>query len=137
MRKAKQISVSLENRPGRLAHLCRCLAERNINIIAISVAETTEQGVVRLIVDKPASALKMLDECGPMTYAETDVLLVDLPNRVGALTKLADKLAAKRVNVSFVYGSAGPGGKKSYIVVGTPNVEKAARALGNPLRSRK
>ena len=137
MRKAKQISVSLENRPGRLAHLCKCLAEIKINIIAISVAETTEQGVVRLIVDKPTSALKMLDECGPMTYAETDVLLVDLPNRVGALTKLADKLAAKRVNVSFVYGSTGLAGKKSYIVVGTPNVEKAARALGNALRSRK
>ena len=129
MRKVKQISVSLENKPGRLAHFCGCLADKKINIIAISVAEITEQGVVRMVVDKPASALKMLDKCCPLTYAETDVLLVDLPNRVGALAKLVDKLAAKKVNVNFVYGSTCPGGKKSHIVVGTPNIEAAAKAL--------
>ena len=129
MRKVKQISVSLENKPGNLAHFCGCLADRNINIIAISVAETTEQGVVRMVVDKPSAALKMLDEYCPLTYAETDVLLVDLPNKVGALTKLADKLAAKRVNVNFVYGSTGPGGKKSYIVIGAANIKTVAKAL--------
>jgi len=133
MKKAKQISVSLENKPGRLAHFCGCLAERNINIIAISVAETTEQGVIRMVVDKPAGALKMLNEYCPLTYTETDVLLVDLPNEVGALAKLANKLAAKRVNVSFVYGSTGLGAKKSCIVIGAANVDAAARAL----RSRK
>jgi len=129
MRKAKQISVSLENKPGRLAHFCGCLADRNINIIAISVAETTEQGAVRMVVDKPASALKMLNECCPLTYTETDVLLADLPNEVGALAKLANKLAAKRINVNFVYGSIGLGGKKSYIVIGAANVDAAVRAL--------
>lgn len=129
MRKTKQISVSLANKPGRLAHFCRCLADKKVNIIAISVAETTEQGVVRMVVDKPSAALKMLDECCPMTYAETNVLLVDLPNRVGALASLAEKLAAKKVNVNFVYGSTGPAGKRTYIVVGTANIAAAARAL--------
>ena len=133
MRKAKQISVSLENRPGSLARFCQYLAQKKINIIAISVAETSEQGVVRVVVDKPAPALKAIAECGPMTCAQTDVLLIDLPNRVGALGKMVDKLAAKRINVDFVYGSTGLAGGKSYIVVGAPNIESVARAI----RSRK
>jgi len=131
MKKAKQISVSLENKPGRLAHFCGCLAERNINIIAISVAEATEQGVVRMVVDKPANALKILNEYCPLTYTETDVLLVELPNEVGALAKLVDKLAAKRINVNFVYGSMGLGAKKSCIVIGAINIDAAVRALQN------
>ena len=133
MRKAKQISVSLENRPGRLASLCRCLADGKINIIAISVAETTEQGVVRMVVDKPEAALKKIAECGTMTCSETDVLLVDLPNKVGVLAELAAKLASKRVNVNFVYGSTGTRGGKANIVVGATNIKNAAKAL----RSRK
>jgi len=129
MKKAKQISVSLANKPGRLAHFCGCLAERNINIIAISVAEATEQGLVRMVVDKPANALKMLNEYCPLTYSQTDVLLVELPNEVGALAKLADKLTARRININFVYGSTGLGAKKSYIVVGASNINAAAKAL--------
>ena len=131
MRKAKQISVSLENKPGRLARFCKCLADSNVNIIAISVAETTEQGVVRIVVDKPAAALKTIAACGPMTCAETHVLLLDLSDRVGALAKMANKLAAKRINVDFVYGSTGGAGRKSCIVVGAPNIEAGARALRN------
>ncbi|MHC4463820.1 MAG: ACT domain-containing protein [Planctomycetota bacterium] len=133
MRKAKQISVCLENKPGRLARFCQCLAKRKVNIIAISVAETTEQGVVRMVVDKPAVALKTIAECGPMTCAQTDVLLVDLPNKVGVLGELAAKLASKRVNVNFVYGSTGTRGGKTSIVVGATNIKSAAKAL----RSRK
>ena len=133
MRTAKQISVCLENKPGRLAGLCKCLAQTKINIIAISVAETTEQGVVRMVVDKPAAALKAIAECGPMTCAQMDVLLVDLPNKVGVLAELAARLASKRINVNFVYGSTGEGRGKTNIVVGTPNIKSAARAI----RSRK
>ena len=129
MRKAKQISVCLENRPGKLTGLCKCLAQKKINIIAISVAETTEQGVVRMVVDKPAAALKAIAECGPMTCAQMDVLLVDLPNKVGVLAELAAKLASKRINVNFVYGSTGEGRGKTNIVVGTPNIKSAAKAI--------
>lgn len=131
MKKAKQISVSLENKPGRLARFCKCLAQRKINIIAISVAETSEQGVVRIVVDKPAAALKTIAECGPMTYTETDVLLIDLPDKVGELAKMTDKLATKRVNVDFVYGSTGLAGGKAYIVVGASNIDAVAKTLRN------
>ena len=129
MKKARQISVCLENKPGRLAHLCGSLAKGGVNIVAISVVETTEQGVVRMVVDNPAKALKLLEQCCAAACAVTDVLLVDLPNKVGALAKMADRLAKRRVNVSFVYGSTGAGGRKANIVVGAPNVAAAAKAL--------
>jgi len=68
-----------------------------------------------------------------MTCAQMDVLLVDLPNKVGVLAELAAGLASKRINVNFVYGSTGTGRGKTNIVVGTPNIKSAAKAI----RSRK
>jgi hypothetical protein len=129
MKKTKQLSVSLENKPGRLAHVCRCLADRKINIIALTVAETSEQGILRLVVDRPAEAAKMLKEC-PMTVTQSDVLVVELPNKVGVVAKLAEKLAAKRVNIKYIYGSTGKGAGKTNIVLAVPNVKSAQKALG-------
>ena len=70
MPRTKQLTIGLENRPGRLAHVCRCLADRKINIMALSVADATEQSLLRLVVDKPDEATKMLKEC-PMIFTET------------------------------------------------------------------
>ena len=130
MKKTKQVSVSLENKPGRLAHFCRCLTDRKINIIALSVVETSEQGVVRFVVDKPAQLVKMLRECCPLTFTETDVLLLELANRPGAMAEIAEKLAAKRININFVYGSTGKGRGKTFVVLGAKNLKAAQRALG-------
>jgi hypothetical protein len=128
MKRTKQLSVSLENKPGRLAHVCRCLAERKINIIALTVVETSEQGILRLVVDKPAEAAKMLKEC-PMTFTQTDVLLVELPNKVGVVASMAEKLAAKRINLKFIYGSTGKGTGKTNIVLAASNLKTVQKAL--------
>ena len=128
MKRAKQISVSLENKPGQLAHLSRCLADRKVNVIALSVAETTEQWVLRLVVDNPGQAVKMLKEC-PLTFSQRDVLLLELPNKVGVVAELAEKLAAKRINIDFVYGSTGRGRGKTFVVLGTKNLSAAAKLL--------
>lgn len=128
MPRVKQLSVSLENKPGRLAHVCRCLADRKVNIIALSVVETSEQGIVRMIVDKPAKAAEVLKK-SPMTFTEKEVLMVELPNTVGALAKATEKMAAHRVNISYVYGSAGTGRGKAALVISTPNIAAAEKAL--------
>jgi len=129
MGKTKQISVGLENKPGQLACVCRCLAARKINIIALSVAETTEQGVLRLVVDKPAEAIRALSESS-LPFTATDVLLLELPNKVGVMAEAAEKLSQKKINVNFVYGSTGPGrGGKTFVVLGTPNLAAAQKAL--------
>ena len=126
--KTKQLSVSLENKPGRLAHVCRCLADRKVNIIALSVLETSEQGILRLVVDNPDEAAKMLKGC-PMTVSKRDVLLVELPNKVGVLATMAEKLAAKGINIAFVYGSTGKTRGTTYIVLATSNLTAAKKIL--------
>ena len=128
MERTKQISVSLANKPGQLAHVCRCFADRGINIIALSVAETSELGVVRFVVDKPAEAVKMLKEC-PLTFTETDVRLIELPNKIGALAELAERLAAKNINIGFVYGSTGKSGGKTFVVLGAAKLKAAEKVL--------
>ncbi|MHC4712851.1 MAG: ACT domain-containing protein [Planctomycetota bacterium] len=128
MPKVKQLSVSLENKPGRLAHVCRCLADRKVNIIALSVVETSEQGIVRMVVDRPAKAAEILRKA-PMMVTEKEVLLVQLPNKVGALAQATEKLAKKRINIIYVYGSAGKGARKAPIVIATANIAAAQKAL--------
>ena len=127
-KRTKQLSVSLENRPGRIAHVCRCLADRNINIIALSVIETSEQGILRLVVDKPDEASKVLKGC-PMTFTKKEVLLVELPNKIGVVATLAEKLSAKGINITFVYGSTGTGRGITNIVLAASNLAAAKRIL--------
>ena len=127
IRSAREITVALENRRGRLAHLCKCLAERKVNIMAISVVDSATMGLVRLVVDKPEVALEMLQTC-PMTVTEREVLLVDLPNRAGALAEAADRLAKRRINIEYVYGSA-RGRGAALLVVAAPNLKRAREAL--------
>ena len=130
MERVKQISVVLENRPGQLARLCRRLADREVNIIALSVAETSEQGVVRLVLDKPEEALRLLDE-GGFAFVQTEVLLFALPNQPGALAGMTEKLTDKGVNIPFVYGSTGKGPAESFVVMGARNIEATERALAD------
>ena len=128
METVRQISVSLENKSGMLAKLCRCLADRLINITAISVVETTEQGVVRLVVDKPDEAMSALKECA-LGSSQTNVLLIELPNEVGALADMTEKLTQRNININFVYGSTICGQAHAFIVLGTADINAAREAL--------
>ena len=129
MERKKQLSVSLENKPGTLARLCRGLADCRINVLALSVVETTEHSLVRLVVDKPEDAVKLLEEECCAAYAEREVLLLDLPNKVGVIADIAEKLAAKKVNIDFLYGSTAKGRGKTFVVLGAANLKAAQKAL--------
>jgi len=124
---ASEIAVALENRRGQLAHVCACLAEKKVNVLAISVVDSATMGVVRMVVDKPAAALKMLKGC-PMTVSEREVLLLELPNRAGVLAETADRLARKRINIEYVYGST-HGRGAALLVLTVPNVKRALEVL--------
>jgi hypothetical protein len=128
MKKTKQFTFPLENKPGRLAEVAGCLAKAKINILAMSVIDTSEQCLLRLVVDKPAQLQKLMKDC-PYPVALRDVLLVELSNQLGTLAKAADRLAKKRINVDFVYGSGGNGKAKSNIVFGVKSFAAASKAL--------
>ena len=127
MKVRKEITVALENAPGRLGHLCGCLAERKINILAISVVESANMGLVRMVVDKPAAAIKMIRECCPMTLNVCEVLELSAPNKPGILAKIAARLGKKRVNIEYIYGSVAGRGKATIIL--KPSSIKRAKPL--------
>ena len=106
MERTKQLTVCLPNTPGTLAKLCRCLADANVNILAISVVDAAEACLVRLVADDVRAAVKAI-ESNHMSVVQTPVRLIELPNKVGALAEMTERLSQRKVNVSFVYGSTG------------------------------
>ncbi len=126
MSKAKQLSVSVENRPGTLAHVARVLGDAKVNILAFLTTSSGEEGAVHLVVDKMNKAKKVLDSAG-LSYSEADVLHVELSNVPGALGKFAEKLAAKEINITSGYQTTVKGSRKASVVFAVSDLEKAAR----------
>jgi len=102
---ARQLSVFLENKPGVLAAVCKTLGDHDINIRGVSVSDTVDHAVVRLIVSDPHKAIHVLGDHGALVV-ETDVLVVKLADQPGALGQLAAKFALAKINIEYAYGSS-------------------------------
>jgi len=126
MPKAKQLSVRVENRPGTLAHVARVLGDAKVNIVAFLTSTLGAEGSVQVVVDNANKAKKAL-EGAELTYAESDVLHIELPNVPGALGYFAGKLAAKNINITSGYQTTVKGAKKASMVLAVSDIEKAAR----------
>lgn len=124
----KQISVFAENRYGAIRDITAVLAEAEINIRAITIADTTDFGVVRLIVDKRKPALLALREAG-MTVKETDVLALSVPDAPGALHKALTKLAEDGVMIEYSYGFVSPVTGGATIILKMDEMDKGAKCL--------
>jgi hypothetical protein len=116
MERTKQLTVALPNQPGTLAKVCRALADGDVNIMAISVVDAREACLVRIIVDDARLAAKMLEDL-KLEVVQTPVRLIELPNKVGALAEMLERLALRKVNVNFLYGSVSPGANDSVLVM--------------------
>ena len=97
-----QITVFLENAEGRLSALCRTLADAGVNMSALTIADTTDYGVVRIICDDPAKALEVLNAADYRAVA-TKVSAIAVPNEAGGLAKLLDTLDALKLNIEYGY----------------------------------
>lgn len=98
----KQISVFIENKTGRLAEITGILAKNEINIQAMSIADTTDFGILRLIVDNPDKALAAL-KAANLTVKETDVVAVIMPHKPGGLYEILKKLEENHISVEYIY----------------------------------
>jgi hypothetical protein len=123
-----QLAVFLENRPGALARVCEALAKAGINIDALTVSDTVDHAVVRMIVSDPTKALMLLGERGVLAF-ENDVLFIDAANERGVLSKIADALSRAQVNIDYAYFASGATSPKGIIVLRPSDVEKARQAL--------
>jgi len=100
--KIKQISVFLENTTGRLAEVTKTIADAGINLRAISIADTADFGILRIIVDKPDESMKVLKEA-EFTAKLTDVIGIVLDDQPGGLKKVMDIFNRDSVNIEYLY----------------------------------
>jgi len=132
METSKQISVFLENKPGRLANVLSALAREKVNIIAMSVMDSHEHSALRFVCEDAASAARVLKELGT-PHAEAEVLVVELRNHPGALAHVCELMGAEHVNIDYAYCSAGGRNGKTLGVFKVSNTEKARKLLGGAL----
>ena len=126
MESSIQFSVFLVNKPGVLSKIFRELAKAKINIQTISMMDSTEHGVLRMIAKDPAAARAVLTSLNvPVT--ETDVLTLRLPNHPGAVADLCEKLAAAHIPIGYMYCTGGAKGGKTTVVLKVPNIKKAVK----------
>lgn len=121
---AKQISVFLENKVGRLSHVTRVLGEAGINIRALSIADTSDFGILRLIVNDPARAYKILKDA-KFTVSETDVIAVQVPDSPGGLASVLEQMTEEELSIEYLYAFLGTKGDDALVIF---KVEDIARA---------
>ena len=123
-----QISVFLENRKGRLADVCSLLGKNNINIRALTIAETESFGVLRTVVDKPEKAIKVLKE-NHFVANLTDVVAIEVEDKPGGLASTLQFLSDKDINIEYMYGFMEKFSEKALMVFRFENPEKAQKVL--------
>jgi hypothetical protein len=122
----QQISIFLENKSGRLADVTRVIADAGINLRAISIADTADFGILRVIVDKPEMALEALAKAG-FTTRTTDVLGLEIQDVPGALSKVMDVFKQTGVNIEYLYASLEKNGDKAIVIFKVEDVEHGLR----------
>ena len=125
----KQLSVFVENKPGGMAPVIKALGENNINISALSLADTSEYGILRLIVAEPEKAVKVIKEMG-IAVKLTEVLVVAMDDTPGGLSKILDIFVNAGINIDYMYAFVGSVTNKALMVVKVSDAALASNELG-------
>jgi len=124
----KQISIFLENKSGRLAEVTKVLGDNGIDIRALSIADTTDFGVLRIIVNKPELAEKVLKENG-FTVSATSVIAIAVEDKPGGLASALDVLKKESIGIEYLYAFVGKSGNEALVILKADNPIAAAAAL--------
>ena len=119
---SKELTIRTEDRPGTLGKVCRALADQRVNILAFQSFPAEENSLVRLVVDNPTTAKQVLNT-ERLSYTETEVAEVKLPNRPGELARAASRLGEANININYAYCGA------DLLIFGVAEVAQAARIL--------
>ncbi len=126
--KIKQISVFLENKPGQLLIPCRVLSENNINIITLSLADTQQFGILRMIVKEWQKAVEVLEKAGCVVKL-TDVLAVEVEDRPGGLASIVEVLERAEINIEYMYAFTFGRNNKAILVFRFEDIDTAIEAI--------
>jgi len=123
--RVKQISVFLENKIGRLAEITKILGDKGINIRALSIADTAEFGILRMIVNQIEKTRSILESSG-FAVLETEVIVVEVADKPGGLAKVLEMMAKANLNLEYLYAFVSPKGRNAMVVL---KVEKTSEAI--------
>ena len=128
MAEIKQISLFVENRPGRMAKVAKTLSDARVNIRALTVAEAGDFGVIRMVVDDPEKGHKVLKE-NAFTVSMTDVLAVEMKDTPGGLYEIVNALGESGVNVDYAYAFVTAKAEKAMLILRVDDIAKARKVL--------
>ena len=124
----KQLTILLANSPGSLSNVCADMASKDINILAMSVLDTIDSGLIRMVVDDHEHAVQALKDAG-LNVIETDVLSLEMTHKPGTLAEITKQLSKARINIEYAYVSVPPGDWKSIGIFWVSNLKKASEIL--------
>jgi hypothetical protein len=128
MAKAKEFTVTIEDKPGALGKCFLALAERGVNVLAFQSYVEEGESLARFMVDDQATAKSVLGSL-QMIFEETNVAIIRLPHRPGILGRAASRLGEKRINIDYSYCGPEPGSSLGLLVFGVDDLNLAATVL--------
>ncbi len=124
----KQLSIFVENKAGRMAEVTQILASNNIDIRALSIADTTDYGILRLIVNNPQKALDVL-KAASITVTLTGVIAIAIPDHPGGLARAIKVLSDRQISIEYMYAFLNPNNATAFVILRVEDNEKALQAL--------
>ena len=126
-----QLSLFLANKPGTLATMCDELAKAKVNIYALTISDTVDHAVVRMVVSDTQRALHLFGEHG-LLVVENNVLMIDNDNRPGSLSVIASKLSKAKINIEYAYLATNPTSRRGLLVLRVNHTKRALEVLTAP-----
>jgi len=130
VRIVEQLAIFIANRPGTLSDVCDALAEDKINIYGLTVSDTVDHAVVRMVVSDTSRAIALLEAHGTLVL-ESEVLMIENDNRPGSLSRITKALSKAKVNIEYAYLASMPSAKKGLLILRVSDVNKAFKILGS------
>lgn len=123
-----QFSIFMVNKPGVLSRILLALAAAKVNIVAMTMMDSMEHGVMRLVGTGTPKIREVLNRLN-LQFSETDVLCINLPNKAGAFADVTEKLSTAHINISYAYCTAGAKGGRTTGILKVADVKKAMKVL--------
>jgi len=124
----EQLALFLANQPGTLAAVCDALAEADVNIYGLTVSDTIDHSVVRLVVSDTAKALAIFEAHGTLVV-ENDVIMIANDNRPGSVSRIAELLSKHKIHIEYAYLASMPSARKGLLILRVSQTPKALRLL--------
>jgi len=129
MQSTLQLSIFVENKPGTLAAICEALTKAKINIYGMTISDTVDHSVIRLVLSDPRKALNLFEERGVLVV-ENEVIVIENANKPGAMADVAHKLEKAKVNIEYAYLATHPKAKTGLAILRVSDTKKGLKALG-------